>query len=599
MPISPRFRPFLLAAALAGAAAPLVARTLAAQQPDSVAAYIRANYEKREVRIPMRDGARLFTVLYLPKRATGPMPILLNRTPYAVGPYGEGQFKTAIGPSERFAYANYIVAYQDVRGRYMSEGTFVNMTPHKATKGPRDVDESTDTYDTIDWLVRNVPNTNGRVGTWGISYPGFYTAAGMIDAHPAHRAASPQAPIADWFTGDDFHRNGALWLPHFFRFISAFGKPRPEPTTVAATGFRFPTPDGYDFYLRAMGPVGTANAKFLKDSVAFWTEALQHPNYDAFWQVRNIRPHLKGIRPKVMTVGGFFDAENLHGALEVYRSVERQDPAADNTIVMGPWFHGGWARSDGQRLGDAWFRERTSVFYRDSIEFPFFEFALRDVGRDPRAEALMFDSGRNEWRRFDRWPAATGGHVHLWLGPGGVASFADPAPAARTSFTRWVSDPAKPVPFTAAIAQGMTREYMTEDQRFAASRPDVLVFATEPLAEDVTLAGPIMADLTVATSGTDADLVVKVIDVFPDDAANEPGDRAQWARGGYQMLVRGEPLRARFRESLSTPKPFVPDRPTVVKWRLNDAFHTFRKGHRIMVRVQATWFPLMDRNPQT
>ena len=581
----------------------LAAVALPAQQSGSAeeAAYIRANYTKREVVIPMRDGVKLYTIIYTPIDTSRTYPIMLNRTPYSIGPYaGADRLKTTLGPSFAFVRAGYIFAYQDVRGAFMSEGRFVNMTPHRADKPtPQHTDESTDSYDTIEWLIANAQHNNGRVGTWGISYPGFYTAAGMIDAHPAHKAASPQAPIVDWFMGDDFHRNGVLWLPHFFNFISGFGKPRPEPRTTPGSRFVHPTPDGYDFFLHYLGPVGTANAKFFRDSVQFWSDVMARPTYDRFWQERNLRPHLRNIRPAVMTVGGFFDAENVFGALQVYKSVERQDPNANNTLVMGPWFHGGWARSDGERLGDAWFGSKTSAWYRDSVEFPFFEFHLKGTGRDPRSEAIIFNTGTNTWERHDTWPPRDAGHRHLYLGPSGTASFAEPPATARTTFETYVSDPAKPVPFTQIVSPGMPREYMTEDQRFAARRPDVLVYQTEPLTEDVTVMGAPKVDLLVSASGTDADVVVKIIDVFPDTATNAPGDRAGFSRAGYQMLLRGEPARARFRTSYERPTALTPNRPVTIAYELNDIAHTFRRGHRIMIQVQSTWFPLMERNPQT
>lgn len=581
----------------------LLQPSLHAQQSGSVeeTAYIREHYNKREVVVPVRDGTKLYTIIYSPKDTSKTYPILLNRTPYGIGPYmGFDQLKPSLGPSFAFVKEGYIFAYQDVRGRFMSEGRFVNMTPHREDRPtPQETDESTDTYDTIDWLLKNAVGNNGRVGTWGISYPGFYVAAGMINSHPAHKAASPQAPIVDWFAGDDFHRNGVLWLPHFFGFISGFGKPRPVPTVTPGARFTFPTPDGYDFYLNALGPIGTANRKFFRDSVAFWNDVMAHPTYDAFWQTRNLRPHLKNIRPAVMTVGGFFDAENVFGALQVYKSVESQNPGASNTLVMGPWFHGGWARSDGSRLGDGYFGARTSEWYRDSVEFPFFQWFLKDSGRDPRSEAIIFDSGTNSWLRLDSWPPRDAGLRSLYLGPRGVASFGDPSATARTTFDSYVSDPARPVPFTQAIATGMPREYMTEDQRFASRRPDVLVYQTPPLTDDVTVMGSALVDLLVSSSGTDADFVVKLIDVFPDSAQNQPGERNGFARGGYQMLLRGEPARARFRDSYEQPSALVPNKPVSIKFALNDIAHTFRRGHRIMIHVQSTWFPLMDRNPQT
>lgn len=595
-----RFRPRRLAlSCLAAAAAACAVHAQQSGSPEE-AAYIREHYTKREVVIPTRDGTHLYTIIYAPVDTTHTHPVLLNRTPYGIGPYGgSDRMKATLGPSFAFVKAGYVFAYQDVRGAFMSEGRFVNMTPHRDTKdGPQDTDESSDTWDTIDWLVKHVPHTNGRVGTWGISYPGFYTAAGMIDAHPAHKAASPQAPIVDWYMGDDFHRNGVLWLPHFFNFISGFGKPRPVPSPTGGSRFVHRTIDGYDFFLNALGPVGTANAKFFHDSVAFWNDVMARPTYDAFWQERNLRPHLRTIRPAVMTVGGFFDAENVFGALQVYKTVERLNPGASNTLVMGPWFHGGWARSDGERLGDGWFGSRTSAWYRDSVEFPFFEFHLKDVGRDPRSEAIIFDTGRNAWERLDAWPPRDAGFRALYLGAGGTASFTPPAATARTTFDSYVSDPAKPVPFTQTISTAMVREYMTEDQRFAARRPDVLVYQTAPLTEDVTVMGSPEVSLRVSSSGTDADFVVKLIDAFLDSAPNAPGDRAGFTRSGYQMLLRGEPMRASRRSSYEHPTPLTPNVPVDLRFALNDVAHTFRAGHRIMIQVQSTWFPLMERNPQ-
>lgn len=302
--------------------------------------YVRAHYTKHEYMVPMRDGVRLFTSVYIPKDTSRTYPILMMRTPYSVAPYGVDQYRERLGPSERLAREGYIFVYQDVRGRYMSEGEFVNVRPHKPVKsGPRDTDESTDTYDTIEWLLKHVPHHNGRVGLWGISYPGFYAAAGMIDAHPALKAVSPQAPIADWFIGDDFHHNGAFFLPHAFGFLAIFAKPRPGPTTRGGQPFEYGTPDGYKFYLQ-LGSLANVNTRYFHNEIPFWNELMEHGTYDEFWKVRNLRPHLKNIRPAVMTVGGWFDAEDLFGALKVYESVEKQSPGAYNILVMGPWSHG-------------------------------------------------------------------------------------------------------------------------------------------------------------------------------------------------------------------------------------------------------------------
>ncbi len=553
--------------------------------------YIKANYTKFEYRVAMRDGKRLFTSVYVPKDQSQKYPILLNRTPYTVAPYGADKYKDNLGPSPALGRDGYIVVYQDVRGRWMSEGEFINMTPHKAVKrGPQDVDESTDTYDTIDWLVKNIPNNNGRVGTWGISYPGFYTAAGMIDAHPAHVAASPQAPIVDWFTGDDFRRNGVLWLPHAFNFLANFGKPRPEPRTPAENPykpFEHKTPDGYQFFLKKMGTLAMANERFFKNEVAFWNEMMKHDTYDEFWQSRNLRPHLKKIRPAVMTVGGWFDAENIYGALQVFENVEKQGFEKQNLLVFGPWVHGGWSRGDGDKLGDVSFAAKTAEYYRDRIEAPFFQHHLKQKGEMKLPKAYMFETGTNVWRQFEAWPPKESERRTIYFHPKGRIAW---EPSAEAGFDEYVSDPARPVPFSTGIAIGMTREYMTADQRFASTRPDVLVYESDVLEEDLTLLGPIDNELVVSTSGTDSDWAVKLIDVYPDDLDAK--------LAGYQQLVRGEMFRGKFRNSFSKPEPFQPNKATPLRFVMNDVFHTFRRGHRVMIQVQSTWFPLADRNPQ-
>jgi len=559
-------------------------------------AEVKAHYTKTEERITMRDGVKLFTSIYIPKDKSKQYPIMLNRTPYSVAPYGPDEYKTSVGPSLLFQKERYIFVYQDVRGKLMSEGDYVNMRPHIPVKTGKAVDESSDTYDTIEWLVKNLPNNNGRVGMWGISYPGFYTTMGIIDAHPALKAASPQAPIADWFLGDDFHHNGALFLPHGFNFLASFGLPRPKPTTEFPPRFAHGTPDGYKFFLN-MGPVANADKKYLKGQVAFWNEMMDHPNYDEYWRARSTLPHLKTVRPAVMTVGGWFDAENLYGALNTYKTIERMNPRARNTLVMGPWFHGGWARGDGELLGNVRFGAPTSLFYRENIELPFFNCLLKATCDRVLPEAYVFETGSNQWRTYDHWPPLNTERRDLFLQAAGGLAFVRPL-AMKAAFDEYVSDPAHPVPFINGTAIGMTREYMTGDQRFAATRPDVLAYETEPLKDPVTLSGPIIATLYVSTSGTDSDFVVKVIDVFPDDTPdNEPNPEGV-KMGGYQMLVRGEPMRARFRNSYARPEAMTPNTVTKVEFTLPDANHSFRRGHRIMVQIQSSWFPLVDRNPQ-
>lgn len=560
--------------------------------------HVKANYTKYEYRIPMRDGKKLFTAVYVPKDDSQTYPILLTRTPYSLAPYGADQYKSDLGPSPLFGKEGYIFAYQDVRGRWMSEGEFVNMRPYVPTKNaPTDIDESSDAFDTIEWLTRRVPNHNGKVGMWGISYPGFYTAAGMIDAHPALKAASPQAPVTDWFVGDDWHHNGALFLTHMFNFMSKFGQPRPAPTNKFRPQFDHETPDGYDFFLR-MGTLADANAKHFKDQVAFWNEASEHGSYDDFWKARNLRPHLKEIRPAVMTVGGWFDAENLFGALETYKRVEQTSPGATNVLVMGPWRHGGWNGEDGSKLGDAPFNAKTSAFYREKIELPFFEFHLKGKGEWKAPEAWVFETGTNQWRRHERWPPAAVQEKPLYFRAGGRLSFEAPEET-EPAYDEYLSDPNRPVPFIDQITVAMAVEYMVADQRFASRRPDVLVFHTDVLEEDVTIAGPLQAALHVSTTGTDSDWVVKLIDVYPDDYPDPNPNPAGVRMGGYQQLVRGDVMRGKFRNSLERPEAFKPGEPTAVNFTLQDAYHTFRSGHRIMLQVQSSWFPLVDRNPQT
>ena len=588
-------------------AALIAASPLAAQQPDSL--YVRNNFVKREARIPMRDGVRLFTTIYVPRDTTQRYPILLRRTPYSAGPYGDTSYAQFGGLLLGIAQQGYIIAFQDVRGRFMSEGEFVDVRPQVTTEqgaapraagsGPPQIDESTDTWDTIDWLVKNVPANNGRVAMQGVSYPGFYSAAGGINHHPALRLVSPQAPVADWFVGDDFHHNGALYLAHTFHFFSSFGRPRPAPTTEGRPGMNIGTPDGYRFFLD-LGPLPNVKAKWFGDSIRFWNDITRHPTYDGFWKARNILPHLKNMPPAVMTVGGWWDAEDLYGPLEVYESIEKKNPGIINVLVMGPWFHGQWSGGPGDALG-AVRHPATGPFIRDSVMIPFFNHVMKD-GPDPRLpEALVYETGANQWRRFDAWPPRGLEQRALYLREGGRLSFDAPT-AVRAAADEFVSDPAHPVPFVGYIAPGMTIEHMVDDQRFAATRPDVLVYETPPLTEDVTIAGPITATLWVSTTGTDADWVVKVIDVYPDTLRmlNPELPNPQRLRlGGYQQLVRGELFRGKFRNSFERPEPFVPGRVAKVEYVMPDVFHTFQRGHSIMIQVQSSWFPLVDRNPQT
>ena len=561
------------------------------------AEYVRANYTKFEYRIPMRDGVELFTAVYAPNDRSQHYPMLMLRTPYGIHPYGASQYGERLGPSELYERDGFIFVFQDVRGRYMSEGEFDNMRPHVPTKTkPEQTDESTDTYDTIDWLLANVENHNGRIGLWGVSYPGFYASAGMIDSHPALRAVSPQAPIADWFW-DDMHHHGAFILHMSFNFFANFGKPRPEPTTERNERFDHETPDAYQFFLE-LGPLRNANEKYFENEIAFWNDITEHPNYDGFWQSRNLLPHLRNIDAAVMVVGGWYDTEDLYGPLKTYREVEVNNPDTFNVLVMGPWSHGAWSRSGGERLGDAEFGFKTAEYYREHVEFPFFTHFLKDGPEPDLPEALVFETGANRWRRFDAWPPQATTKKRIYMREKGRLAFTPPETATDAS-DEFISDPAKPVPYTMEISAGWTRKHMTEDQRFAARRPDVLVYTSEVLEDDLTLAGPILADLWVSTTGSDADWVVKLIDVYPSELPDSDEESDEPDRGGQQTLVRAEVFRGRFRESYEAPKAFVPDEVSNVSFELQDVLHTFQRGHRVMVQVQSSWFPFVDRNPQT
>ncbi|MEM6471341.1 MAG: CocE/NonD family hydrolase [Planctomycetota bacterium] len=591
-----------------------------AQEPESSRAEtIRAGFAKYEYMIPMRDGTKLFTAVYVPydASASNRYPMLMVRTPYGSGPYGADQYRTRLGPSAEFEEEGFIFVYQDVRGRNLSEGDFVNMRPHIENKSGNQFDESTDTYDTIDWLVKNISYNNGRVGQWGISYPGFYSSAGCIDSHPALKAVSPQAPIADWFF-DDFHRNGAFVLPMAFNFFSRFGVPRPEPTAVGPERFDHRTRDGYRFFLE-LGPMANVNKKYFKGGIPFWNDLTEHPNYDEFWQSRNILPHLKNVSASVMVVGGWFDTEDLYGPLMTYQSIEKLNPKTHCTLVMGPWYHGQWNSNPGRSLGDADFGFDTADIFRDQFQFPFFVQALKGEGPPDLPEAFVFETGANRWRSYDQWPPKDANKSSMFFSSGGeLSSERQTTEGGRSGLTRvlgnsanvltataeqtaWVSDPNKPVPYTEEITTRWARDYMTEDQRFAGRRPDVLVFRTDVLEEDLTLAGPITAKLFFSTTGESADLIVKLIDEFPGEPVHRAVDTPIPSdfQSGRQQLVRAGVMRGRFRNSVENPEPMVSGEVTSIDVPLRDVHHTFKAGHRLMIQVQSTWFPFVDRNPQT
>ena len=583
----------------------LFALALQAQTNTLDSAWVRENYYKLEKMIPMRDGIKLYTAIYVPRDSSEPHPILIRRTPYSSAPYGnafpDGFWNTYY---RLYMRKNYIMVVQDVRGKYMSEGQYVDVRPYIENKTGNQVDEASDTYDAVDWLVKNVPNNNGKVGAFGISYPGFYSTMVALSGHPAVKAVSPQAPVTDWFHGDDFHHNGAFFIMDGFSFYSGFGKPRPKPTMQGAGGFQFPSPDNYNFYLQT----GTLQnfAKLMGDSVQFWQDLYAHPNLDAWWKARNTRNFVQHIPSSTATlvVGGLFDAEDCFGAWNLYKAIN-QKASNNNKLVIGPWFHGAWGgRSDGSALGNVRFGSKTTEWYQNNVEVPFFDFYLRGKGDSAKIkEATVFFSGENQWHQLPQWPPVNEQSQNLYLQPNGGLSWAKAS--ASNSFTEYTSDPSKPVPYTEDVHLNRTREYMTDDQRFASRRPDVIVFQTDTLTNDVTLAGPLYADLFASISTTDADFVVKLIDVFPDgfhytddmmQPSRTPG--GSYPMGGYQMLVRGEVMRGRFRKSFEKPEAFTPNKVEEVKFYLPDVAHTFKKGHRIMVQVQSSWFPLVDRNPQ-
>ncbi|KQS27150.1 X-Pro dipeptidyl-peptidase [Dyadobacter sp. Leaf189] len=567
--------------------------------------YIREHYTKMERMVPMRDGVRLFTSIYVPKdiSAGKKYPILLNRTPYSVAPYGEELYKLTIGPSMHFARDGYIIVYQDVRGKYMSEGDFEAYRPFIPNKKSKtDIDESSDTFDTIDWLTKNIEYHNGKVGSWGISAPGYYATMTAVDAHPALKVASPQAPVTDWFMGDDRHHNGAFFLMGTFAFLSSYGAPRPAPTPKGTPAFSaYGTPDSYEFY-KKLGPLKNVNEKIFKNQNRIWNQMMENETYNDFWKARTPVPHLKNIKPAVMVVGGWFDQEDLYGPLKTYQGIENNKPKSPNLLVMGPWIHGGWARGTGESLGDIRFGARTSEFYQKEIELPYFNHFLKDQPDPALPKAYIFETGSNQWKKYDQWPPKNTVEKKLYFHPDGTLSFTPTMTTmqagAKPAFHEYTSDPDKPVPYTSEIRIIRGSDFMYEDQRFAATRPDVLVYESAPLEQDVTISGNVFADLFISSTGTDADFVVKLIDVYPGDAPNDSPVNPNMKMGGFQLLVRGEVMRSKFRNSFSKPEPLVPGKIEHVKFDMQDAAHCFRKGHKIMVQVQSSWFPLVDRNPQ-
>ncbi|OAB78698.1 CocE/NonD family hydrolase [Cochleicola gelatinilyticus] len=563
---------------------------------DADADYAKNNYTKTETYITMRDGVKLFTAIYTPKDTSKKYPILFQRTPYSCRPYGEDQFRSKVGPNEFMMKEGNIVVYQDVRGRWNSEGVYDNMRAYIPNKTGKQVDEASDTYDSIEWLVNNVQNNNGNVGIWGISYPGFYSTYSLLDAHPALKAVSPQAPIGDFFF-DDFHHNGA-YLLSYWRATTVFGYEKTKPVKEAwYSSPELGTEDQYQFFLDA-GPLSNLD-KYYKEDNVFWQQLKEHPNYDEFWQSRGIIQHLKNIKPAVMTVGGLFDAEDLYGPFETYENIEKNSDTY-NTVVFGPWSHGDWARDkERQAIGNVYFGDFISRDFQRDIETKFFNHFLKNNGKGETGlpEAYMYDTGSRAWKSYTEWPPKQAEKKTFYLQNG--EDLSEQAGSA-TAFSEFISDPKKPVPYSEDIKMVFTpRKFMTDDQRFAARRPDVLTFETPVLTEDMKMTGDIMAKLKVATTGTAADWVVKIIDVYPHDAPDYEETQEYLKMSNYHMLVRSEVMRGRFRDSFSDPKPFTPNEKTNVTVKLQDIHHTFLKGHKIQIQVQSTWFPYIDLNPQT
>lgn len=560
--------------------------------------FVKENFTKKEVYIPMRDGVKLFTSIYIPKdiSRTKKYPFIMQRTCYSVAPYGENEYRAALGPNKYLMNDKYIFVYQDVRGRYMSEGTFTNMTPQVERKTKKDVDESTDTYDTIEWLLKNIGNNNGKVGQYGTSYPGFYTAAGILAGHPALVASSPQAPISD-FWNDDFLHNGKFMLG-YFRTFPVFGvqKTKAEKEGWYMDSFIKPTSeDGLKFY-RELGTLKDGYERYYKDNF-FMTEIMNHPNYDEYWQKRSLLPHLKNVNHAVMTVGGWYDAEDLFGPLNIYKTIEKTSPKAKNTIVMGPFSHGAWARENGKHFhNEIYFGDSIATYYQKNLETKFFSHYLKGNSKTDAGlpEAVMYDTGKKEWKEFTNYPPKNAQKINFYLADGTLKN------SASNTVSEYYSDPNNPVLSSDNLKDfnGFTpRNYMSEDQRFAVGRPDVLTFTTEPLSEDLTFGGEIMAKLNIASTSTDADFAVKLIDVYPEDF--KPAEKKDGViYGNYHQMVRSEIMPARFRNSREKPEALVANQKTAVNFRLQDVVHTFKKGHRIQIQISSTWFPLFTVNPQ-
>jgi putative CocE/NonD family hydrolase len=558
---------------------------------------VKAHYDKAEYQIPMADGVKLHTIVYSPKDKSQKYPFLIVRTPYSVRPYGLEEYLPAkrMAPSVEFLEDGYIFVFQDGRGTYKSEGEWENLRPARTHEGGSD--ESTDAYDTLDWLLDNIPGHNSHAGQWGISHPGWYAAMAMIDAHPALKAVSPQATTLDAFIGDDDHHNGAYALHYLtwrYGMSIVTGPDRAALNGAPAESVDFGTDWDYEFYLNA-GPLDEINEKHFNGRMTqVWQNLIDHPDYDEFWARKNYTHLLKDIEIPVLNVGGWFDATDFYGSIQTYQSIERQNPGNESTLVIGPWSHGGWWGSDGTSLGHMQFGAATSEYYKKDIIFPFFQYHLKHKGTWSPAEAIVFETGNNTWHHLAQWPPENIEKRNIYLHEDFQLSFEKPKSQAGAAFDSYVSDPAKPVPLSPDIPMYKNNR-MVADQRIASTRTDVLTYKSSVLEEDLTIAGPILANLFASTSGTDSDWFVKLIDVYPADAPNAGDVRM----AGYQMLLGIEVMRGKYRNSFSEPEPMTPDEITPISFHLWDKFHTFKKGHRIMIQIQSSWFPAFDRNPQT
>lgn len=548
-------------------------------QPDS--SYIKDNYTKKEFTIAMRDGVKLFTSVYYPKDTTQSYPFLLERTPYSVAPYGENKYARQLGPNHFFVIEKYIFVYQDVRGRHLSEGQFHEMTPAIDNKKDKtQTDESSDTYDTVDWLLKNINHNNGKVGIYGISYPGFYASASLPNAHPAIKAVSPQAPVTDEFEGDDAYHRGAFFLMDNFSFENFFDAPRTEPREQdPEVDSSLEIKDVYDFYLQT-GALHNFNDLYFHNKAKIWNQYLEHDTKDSFWQARNIRPHLDNVKPATLVVGGWFDAEDMWGALHTYQAIEQQNKTNDNRLVMAPWTHGAWEARKWDHFAGYRFGQDLNARFQQ-LEFDFFNHYLKDKNDFTAGKATIFITGSDEWKTFSAWPPKEIKTAKWWLNNDHQLQLQKGKTEGKDEY---VSDPANPVPYIDKRSDDRLNEYMAADQTFASQRNDVVYYESNTLPENITLLGPVTANLSVSLSSSDADFIVKIIDVLPDS--------------GTQQLVRAEVLRGKFRNSWEKPEAFVPNKATTVKLQLNDVAHTFLKGHKIMVQIQSSWFPLVDRNPQ-